>query len=119
MDFVVETADGLVPLEVKTSATPLPRMAAGMRALRVALGGDALPGDGVHPGASRLPLGDGDRAVALALGDGPALRDGAQAFAVDALRGELEEHAPYHREDLVARAVELALVAAGLAEDLA
>ncbi len=39
----------------------------------------------------RLALGDGERALALALGDGPALRDAAQAFAVGALRGELEE----------------------------
>ena len=65
MDFVVETADGLIPLEVKTSATPLPRMAAGMRAMRLALGGDALPGYVVHPGTSRLPFGDGDRALPL------------------------------------------------------
>ena len=67
VDFVVETADGLVPLEVKTSATPLPRMAAGIRAMRAALGGEALPGYVVHPGASRLPLGDGDRALPLTL----------------------------------------------------
>jgi len=39
----------------------------------------------------RLALGDGERAVALALGDGPALRAAAQTFAVDALRGELAE----------------------------
>ena len=50
---------------------------------------------GVEPAAAaacgRLALGDGERAMALALGDGPALRDGAQAFAVGALRGELDE----------------------------
>ena len=45
----------------------------------------------VAAACGRLALGDGERAVALALGDGPALRDGAQAFAVGALRGELEE----------------------------
>jgi len=67
VDFVVETADGLVPLEVKTSATPLPRMAAGIRAMRAALGGGALPGYVVHPGASRLPLGEGDRALPLSM----------------------------------------------------
>lgn len=67
VDFVVETADGLVPLEVKTSATPLPRMAAGMRAMRAALGGGARPGYVVHPGDSRLPLGEGDRALPLAM----------------------------------------------------
>ena len=67
VDFVVETADGLVPLEVKTSATPLPRMAAGIRAMRAALGGSAQPGYVVHPGDSRLPLGEGDRALPLAM----------------------------------------------------
>jgi predicted AAA+ superfamily ATPase len=67
VDFVVETAEGLVPLEVKTSATPLPRMAAGIRAMRGALDGGALPGYVVHPGDSRLPLGDGDRALPLAM----------------------------------------------------
>jgi len=45
----------------------------------------------VAAACGRLALGDGERAAALALGDGPALRDGAQAFAVGALRGELEE----------------------------
>jgi DNA polymerase-3 subunit delta' len=54
---------------------------------------DRLEAQGVEPAAAaacgRLALGDGERAVALALGDGPALRDGAQAFAVGALNGEL------------------------------
>jgi len=45
----------------------------------------------VAAACGRLALGDGERAVALALGDGPALRDAAQAFAVGALRGGLEE----------------------------
>ena len=36
---------------------------------------------------ARLALGDGARALALALGDGPALRAGAEAVARDALRG--------------------------------
>lgn len=67
VDFVVQTADGLLPLEVKTSATPLPRMAAGMRAMRAALGGGARPGYVVHPGDSRLPLGEGDKALPLAM----------------------------------------------------
>jgi hypothetical protein len=57
----------MVPLEVKASATPLPRMAAGMRAMRAALGGRAQPGYVVHPGDSRLPLGEGDRALPLAM----------------------------------------------------
>ena len=36
---------------------------------------------------ARLGLGDGERALELALGDGPALRDGAEAFARAALHG--------------------------------
>jgi DNA polymerase-3 subunit delta' len=38
---------------------------------------------------ARLGLGDASRAMALALGDGPALRAGAEAVARGALRGEL------------------------------
>ena len=38
---------------------------------------------------ARLGLGDGARALALALGDGPALRAGAEAVARGALRGEI------------------------------
>ncbi len=38
---------------------------------------------------ARLALGDARRAIALALGEGPALRAGAEAFARAAVRGEL------------------------------
>ncbi|MFP5363272.1 MAG: ATP-binding protein [Thermoleophilia bacterium] len=38
---------------------------------------------------ARLGLGDASRALALALGDGPALRAGAEAVARAALRGEI------------------------------
>jgi len=48
---------------------------------------------GVEPQAAdacaRLGLGDAARSLALALGDGPALRAGAQAVARGALRGEI------------------------------
>jgi DNA polymerase-3 subunit delta' len=48
---------------------------------------------GVEPLAAeacaRLALGDGERAVALALGEGPALRAAAEELAGAALRGEL------------------------------
>jgi DNA polymerase-3 subunit delta' len=37
---------------------------------------------------ARLSLGDGERALALALGDGPAMRAGAEAVARGALRGD-------------------------------
>jgi DNA polymerase-3 subunit delta' len=40
---------------------------------------------------ARLALGDGERAQALALADGPPLRAAAEAFASAALRGELDE----------------------------
>ena len=40
---------------------------------------------------ARLALGDFNRALALALGDGPALRAGAEAFARAALAGELKD----------------------------
>ncbi|MGA2470538.1 MAG: hypothetical protein ABSG64_07595 [Solirubrobacteraceae bacterium] len=54
-----------------------------------------LQAEGVEPlralACARLALGDGERAAALALGDGPALRDAADRFAQAALRGELAE----------------------------
>ncbi len=40
---------------------------------------------------ARLALGDARRAIALALGEGPALRAGAEAFARAAVRGDLVE----------------------------
>jgi DNA polymerase-3 subunit delta' len=38
---------------------------------------------------ARLALGDGERAAAIALGEGPALRTAADGFAESAIRGEL------------------------------
>jgi DNA polymerase-3 subunit delta' len=50
---------------------------------------------GVAPAAAdacaRLGLGDGERALQLALGDGPALRHGAEAYARTALHGRTGE----------------------------
>ncbi len=40
---------------------------------------------------ARLALGDGDRALALALGDGSAVRQAAEAFARAALHGRTDE----------------------------
>lgn len=57
---------------------------------------------------ARLALGDGDRALALALGDGPALRAAAEAFARAALGDELGGR-PW--EALVERAKELGAAA--------
>ncbi len=57
VDIVVETAGKLVPIEVKLSATPRPRMASSIRALQEDLKDKALHGYVVHPGDVRLPLG--------------------------------------------------------------
>ena len=57
VDFVVETAGRLVPIEVKLSATPRPAMANSIRRFQSDLAGAAMPGYVVHPGDLRLPLG--------------------------------------------------------------
>lgn len=51
---------------------------------------------------ARLALGDGERALELALGDGPALRAGGEAFARAALAGGVGERTPW-RELLAVR----------------
>jgi len=51
---------------------------------------------------ARLALGDGERALELALGDGPALRAGGEAFARAALAGTVAADAPW-RELLAVR----------------
>ena len=66
VDIVVGAAGRLVPVEVKLSATPRPRMAAGIRAFRKDLRAEALPGYVVHPGDVRLPLGEGVTALPFA-----------------------------------------------------
>jgi DNA polymerase-3 subunit delta' len=54
-----------------------------------------LEAQGVDPEAARacalLSLGDGERALALAVGEGPALRAAAESFARAALSGELDD----------------------------
>ena len=66
VDILVETSEGLLPIEVKLSATPNPRMARGLRNFTRSLGDKALPGYLVHPGANRLPLGAGIQALPFA-----------------------------------------------------
>lgn len=44
---------------------------------------------------ARLALGDGERALELALGDGPLLRDGGERFARAALTGKVAAEAPW------------------------
>ena len=63
VDFIVETPSGLVPIEVKLSATPNPSMASALKTFTKDLEGDALPGYVVHPGDIWLPLGGGVTAL--------------------------------------------------------
>ncbi len=57
VDFVVDTGEGLVPIEAKLSSTPRTEMASGISAFRACLGKKVVPGYVVHLGALRLPLG--------------------------------------------------------------
>jgi len=66
VDFVVETGHGLVPIEVKLSATPRPAMASAVKRFRQDFGDQAMPGYVVHPGDISLPLGEGVTALPFA-----------------------------------------------------
>lgn len=57
VDFVVETSAGLLPIEVKSTATPRPEMAKGIERFAAAVR-NVRPGFVVHAGESRLPLGE-------------------------------------------------------------
>ena len=63
VDFVVDTGGKLVPIEVKLSSTPYPKMASAIRTFRKDLGDRALPGYVIHPGDITLPLGSGVNAL--------------------------------------------------------
>ncbi len=66
VDFIIETATGLVPLEVKLSATPRPSMASAIKTFQRDMGSTAVPGYVVHPGDIRLHLGAGVTALPFA-----------------------------------------------------
>ena len=66
VDFVVETAAGLVPIEVKLSATPRPAMASTIKTFQADMKGGAQSGYVVHPGDIRLPLGPSVTALPFA-----------------------------------------------------
>ena len=66
VDFVVETGGGLVPIEVKLSATPRPAMAAAIKTFHGDMQSAAMPGYVVHPGDIHLPLGPGVTALPFA-----------------------------------------------------
>lgn len=66
VDFVVQTNGQLVPIEVKKSSTPTPRMGTAIRTFQRDLGAKALPGYVVHTGNLRMPLGEGVTALPFA-----------------------------------------------------
>jgi len=66
VDFVIETDDGLVPIEVKLSGTPRPAMAASVKSFQRDLADAAVPGYVVHPGTIQLPLASGVTALPFA-----------------------------------------------------
>lgn len=59
VDFLVEADGRLIPIEVKATATPHPRMTHGIRRLRGDLGVRCGSGFLVHAGQGRLPMGHG------------------------------------------------------------
>lgn len=67
VDLVIETPTGLLPLEVKATATPSPAMARGILRFREAERKSRKEGFVVHTGDFRLPLGGG--VVALPFSD--------------------------------------------------
>ncbi len=66
VDFIVESSSRLVSIEVKSSATPRPEMAAGVAAFRADFPKKAGPGFVVHAGDVTLALGNGVTAIPLA-----------------------------------------------------
>ena len=59
VDFVVEVAGRLIPIEVKLSATPHPSMARSIRNFQRDMGDSVASGYVVHPGDKQLSLGSG------------------------------------------------------------
>jgi len=57
VDFIIEEEGRVIPLEVKASATPSPRMAEAVLSFRKDLGKKAREGYVVHLGDLALPLG--------------------------------------------------------------
>ncbi|MCS6843584.1 MAG: DUF4143 domain-containing protein [Caldilineales bacterium] len=66
VDVIVEHHTRLIPLEIKTSATPRPDMAREIAAFQRDFGNRAAGGYVVHPGRTVLPLGGGALAWPLA-----------------------------------------------------
>ena len=66
VDFVVETGAGLIPIEVKLSATPRPAMGGAIKTFQEDMKNATMPGYVVHPGDIRLSLGSGVIALPFA-----------------------------------------------------
>jgi predicted AAA+ superfamily ATPase len=67
VDLLVEAGGGIVPIEVKLSATPVPAMAAGIAAFQGDYPKVTRPGYVIHPGDVVLPLGSNVTALPLSL----------------------------------------------------
>jgi predicted AAA+ superfamily ATPase len=65
VDLVIESQAGLIPIEIKASATARPDMARGITAFRRDFGDRAGNGYVIYAGSVVLPLGDGTRALPL------------------------------------------------------
>lgn len=65
VDLVIETQSGLIPIEIKLSATPRPEMAKEILSFQRDFKEKALPGYVIHPGNMLLPLGQGVTALPL------------------------------------------------------
>jgi hypothetical protein len=63
VDLVVEVGTRLIPIEIKTSATPRPSMAAGIERFRMDLPRKAAAGYVIHTGDLSLPLSPGVTAL--------------------------------------------------------
>jgi len=66
VDIVIETQDGLIPLEIKLSETPRLEMARGIANFQKDFGDKAGQGYVIHPGKMILPLGKGIATLPLA-----------------------------------------------------
>jgi uncharacterized protein len=66
VDLVVDSQAGLIPIEIKASATARPEMARGITAFRRDFGDRAGDGYVIYTGPVMLPLGGGTLALPLA-----------------------------------------------------
>ncbi len=65
VDVIIETQAGLIPIEIKLSATPRPEMAKELVSFRRDFKERTLPGYVIHTGKMTLPLGQGIIALPL------------------------------------------------------